>query len=152
MKETVRRCLPRGGLEAGRRARVDRSAVSAAPGRVTRSSRSSRISRYFLRSYSGGFDASPARLQEVEDRLAVLERLKKKHGPTLQDVIDAWRCADARARVARALRTSGLQNWTANSRRRGRPISAWPRRCPRNAGLPRRRSVPGSSPRWPTSR
>jgi DNA repair protein RecN (Recombination protein N) len=43
---------------------------------------------YFLRSYSTGFDASPARLQEVEDRLAVLERLKKKHGPALQDVID----------------------------------------------------------------
>jgi DNA repair protein RecN (Recombination protein N) len=43
---------------------------------------------YFLRSYPAEFDASPARLQEVEDRLAVLERLKKKHGPTLQDVID----------------------------------------------------------------
>src|SRR5262245_5603052 len=43
---------------------------------------------YFLRSYSAEIDASPARLQEVEDRLAVLERLKKKHGPTLQDVID----------------------------------------------------------------
>lgn len=43
---------------------------------------------YFLRSYSAEFDASPARLQEVEDRLAVLERLKKKHGTTLQDVID----------------------------------------------------------------
>ena len=43
---------------------------------------------YLLRSYSAGFDASPARLQEVEDRLAVLERLKKKHGPRLQDVID----------------------------------------------------------------
>jgi DNA repair protein RecN (Recombination protein N) len=43
---------------------------------------------YFLRSYSAGFDASPARLQEVEDRLAVLERLKKKHGPRLQDVIE----------------------------------------------------------------
>jgi DNA repair protein RecN (Recombination protein N) len=41
----------------------------------------------FLRSYPAEFDASPARLQEVEDRLAVLERLKKKHGPTLQDVI-----------------------------------------------------------------
>jgi len=43
---------------------------------------------YFLRSYSAGIDASPARLQEVEDRLAVLERLKKKHGPTLQDVVE----------------------------------------------------------------
>lgn len=42
---------------------------------------------YFLRSYSADIDASPARLQEVEDRLAALERLKKKHGPTLADVI-----------------------------------------------------------------
>jgi DNA repair protein RecN (Recombination protein N) len=42
---------------------------------------------YFLRSYAAGIDASPARLQEVEDRLAVLERLKKKYGPTLAEVI-----------------------------------------------------------------
>jgi DNA repair protein RecN (Recombination protein N) len=42
---------------------------------------------YFLRSYSTQIDASPARLQEVEDRLAVLERLKKKHGPALDDVL-----------------------------------------------------------------
>jgi len=41
---------------------------------------------YFLRSYSAGIDASPERLQEVEDRLAALERLKKKHGPMLADV------------------------------------------------------------------
>ena len=43
---------------------------------------------YFLRSYSEGIDASPARLQEIEDRLALLERLKKKHGPTLAEVIE----------------------------------------------------------------
>jgi DNA repair protein RecN (Recombination protein N) len=42
---------------------------------------------FFLRSYSDGVDASPERLQQVEDRLALLERLKRKHGPTLQDVI-----------------------------------------------------------------
>jgi DNA repair protein RecN (Recombination protein N) len=42
---------------------------------------------YFLRSYATDIDASPARLQEIEDRLASLERLKKKHGPALQDVI-----------------------------------------------------------------
>ena len=42
---------------------------------------------FFLRSYAAGIDSSPARLQEVEDRLAVLERLKKKHGPTLGDVL-----------------------------------------------------------------
>ncbi len=43
---------------------------------------------FFLRSYADGIDASPARLQEVEDRLALLERLKRKYGPTLQDVIE----------------------------------------------------------------
>jgi DNA repair protein RecN (Recombination protein N) len=42
---------------------------------------------FFLRSYMSVIDASPERLQAVEDRLAFLERLKKKHGPTLSDVI-----------------------------------------------------------------
>jgi DNA repair protein RecN (Recombination protein N) len=42
---------------------------------------------YLLRDFSGSIDASPARLQEVEDRLALLERLKRKHGPTLPEVI-----------------------------------------------------------------
>jgi DNA repair protein RecN (Recombination protein N) len=41
----------------------------------------------FLRSYAEGIEASPARLQQVEERLALLERLKRKHGPTLADVI-----------------------------------------------------------------
>ena len=43
---------------------------------------------FFLRSYAGAIDASPSRLQEVEDRLAQLERLKKKHGPTLAEVVN----------------------------------------------------------------
>jgi DNA repair protein RecN (Recombination protein N) len=43
---------------------------------------------FFLRSYADGVDASPERLQQVEDRLALLERLKRKHGPTLHDVIE----------------------------------------------------------------
>jgi DNA repair protein RecN (Recombination protein N) len=42
---------------------------------------------FFLRSYADGVDASPGRLQEVEDRLALLERLKRKYGPALDDVI-----------------------------------------------------------------
>ena len=42
---------------------------------------------FFLRSYSEGIDTSPGRLQEVEDRLALLERLKRKHGPTLNEVL-----------------------------------------------------------------
>src|SRR5688572_8864574 len=43
---------------------------------------------FFLRNYADGVDASPERLQQVEDRLALLERLKRKHGPTLHDVLD----------------------------------------------------------------
>ena len=43
---------------------------------------------FFLRSYASSIDASPATLQEIEDRLAVLERLKRKHGPTLAQIIE----------------------------------------------------------------
>ena len=42
---------------------------------------------HFLRRYADGIDASPARLQHVEDRLASLERLKRKYGPSLDEVI-----------------------------------------------------------------
>jgi DNA repair protein RecN (Recombination protein N) len=42
---------------------------------------------FFLRRYADGVEASPRRLQEVEDRLALLERLKRKYGPTLDDVV-----------------------------------------------------------------
>jgi len=42
---------------------------------------------FFLRGYGADLDASPERLQAVEDRLAKLERLKKKYGPTLHDVV-----------------------------------------------------------------
>ena len=39
-----------------------------------------------LRRYADGIDVSPARLQQVEERLSLLERLKRKYGPTLDDV------------------------------------------------------------------
>jgi DNA repair protein RecN (Recombination protein N) len=45
----------------------------------------------FLRKYADGIDASPARLQQVEDRLASLDRLKRKYGPTLDEVIEKGR-------------------------------------------------------------
>ena len=38
---------------------------------------------HFLRRYADSIEASPARLQQVEDRLALLDRLKRKYGPTL---------------------------------------------------------------------
>ena len=40
-----------------------------------------------LRDYAGGIEASPEHLARVEDRLALLDRLKRKYGPTLDDVI-----------------------------------------------------------------
>lgn len=50
---------------------------------------------YFLRGYGADIDASPQRLQEVEDRLALLERLKRKYGPTLGEVLDRQRALRA---------------------------------------------------------
>jgi DNA repair protein RecN (Recombination protein N) len=40
-----------------------------------------------LRDYAGGIHASPEHLAKVEDRLALLDRLKRKYGPTLDEVI-----------------------------------------------------------------
>ena len=42
---------------------------------------------FTLRDFVEGIDASPGRLQQVEDRLALIERLKRKHGGTLEDAI-----------------------------------------------------------------
>lgn len=40
-----------------------------------------------LRDYAGSIEASPEHLAEVEDRLATIDRLKRKYGPTLAEVI-----------------------------------------------------------------
>jgi DNA repair protein RecN (Recombination protein N) len=48
-----------------------------------------------LRDYAGGIHASPEHLAQVEDRLALLDRLKRKYGATVDEVIefgaDVWR-------------------------------------------------------------
>ncbi len=62
-----------------------------------------------LRSYGEHIDASPARLQDVEDRLALIERLKRKYGPALSDVIEK--------RNALSRQLDALQN--ADERRAG---------------------------------
>ena len=40
-----------------------------------------------VRDYAGGIQASPERLAELEDRLALLDRLKRKYGPSLDEVM-----------------------------------------------------------------
>ncbi len=42
---------------------------------------------YALRSRAGGADESPGQLPAIEERLAKLERLKRRYGPTLADVV-----------------------------------------------------------------
>ena len=42
---------------------------------------------FFLRDYAEHIDASPKRLQDVDDRVGLLDRLKRKYGPGLTDVI-----------------------------------------------------------------
>jgi DNA repair protein RecN (Recombination protein N) len=60
-----------------------------------------------LRDFADGATASPERLAEVEDRLALLDRMKRKYGPALGDVIAfgesaAARLSDLENRDARA--------------------------------------------------
>jgi DNA repair protein RecN (Recombination protein N) len=66
-------------------AAVDARAEPLLEGRPAVTSQLDELAR-FLRDYAEGIDASPERLQEVGDRLASLERLKRKYGPTLEDV------------------------------------------------------------------
>ena len=51
-----------------------------------------------LRRYVEGIDAEPGRLEVVEERLSVLERLERKHGGTLQAALG--HAAGCRARIA----------------------------------------------------
>lgn len=44
---------------------------------------------FFIRDYMGSLDFAAGRLDEVESRLAELERLKRKYGPTLEDVVSS---------------------------------------------------------------
>ena len=41
----------------------------------------------FLRNYVGKLEANPARLEEIEDRLALIDRMKRKYGSTLEEIL-----------------------------------------------------------------
>jgi DNA repair protein RecN (Recombination protein N) len=53
---------------------------------------------YALRDYLGRLEANPARLEEIEARLAAIDRLKRKYGQTLDDVLRFLE--DVRSRLA----------------------------------------------------
>jgi DNA repair protein RecN (Recombination protein N) len=42
---------------------------------------------YTLRDYLGKLESDPARLEDVESRLAALDKLKRKYGPTLEEIV-----------------------------------------------------------------
>ena len=42
---------------------------------------------YGLRDYLGGLEANPGRLEEVENRLAAIDRLKRKYGPSIAQTL-----------------------------------------------------------------
>jgi DNA repair protein RecN (Recombination protein N) len=50
---------------------------------------------YRIRSYADAVQFDPARLEEVQERLAELERVKRKYGPSLQEVLEYYREAQA---------------------------------------------------------
>jgi DNA repair protein RecN (Recombination protein N) len=61
-----------------------------------------------LREYGAHIDAAPERLQETEERLAALERLKRKYGPALSDVlVRRAQCADELAALDSAAERLG---------------------------------------------
>jgi DNA repair protein RecN (Recombination protein N) len=41
----------------------------------------------FLRNYVGKLEANPMRLEEIEDRLALIDRLKRKYGASVEDIL-----------------------------------------------------------------
>jgi DNA repair protein RecN (Recombination protein N) len=56
-----------------------------------------------LRSYADGLEGSPARLEEVEERLALFARLERKHGGSITAVVEhAERCRRRREELERA--------------------------------------------------
>ncbi len=52
----------------------------------------------FLRDYAGKLEANPARLEEIEDRLALIDRLKRKYGSSVEAIL-AY-AAEARQKLA----------------------------------------------------
>lgn len=42
---------------------------------------------YFLRDYMEGIEFDPQKLELIEDRIHLIERLKRKYGPTIEDIL-----------------------------------------------------------------
>ena len=134
VRRGLRRAVRLGSIGADRARRTSGSGSASWPRSIRgsrRTSSSATASRpqledlaFTLRDFGDSIDASPGRLQEVEDRLALLERLKRKHGPTLDEVIAR---RDALAAEHAALTGGGRQRrgrWTRRSADASAPFPA----------------------------
>jgi DNA repair protein RecN (Recombination protein N) len=45
---------------------------------------------YSLRDYLGKVEANPARLEDIENRLALIDRLKRKYGGSVTEILEFW--------------------------------------------------------------
>ena len=140
-----------GGASASWPRSIRSSSRTSTP--ATASSRSSKTSPCFCGATPTASMPRPARLQQVEERLALLERLKRKYGPTLGDVI-ARRDA-LRQRAGRDSQRGDEPDGRARSAStRPRATGIWRRRgrCRRRAGARRRpfaRAARGAArPSW----
>ena len=89
-----------------------------------------------LADYAAGIDHDPARLQSLRERQALLERLQRKYGPTLADVIAK---GETLRRELDELETADL-NAEAITRELDRAEAAW---CTASAELSRKRRKAG---------
>ena len=72
-----------------------------------------------LHRYAEGVEAAPGRLDEVEERLALLDRLKRKHGGTIAAVLEhAAACRERRDELAGA--EEAIEDAEARARGRAR--------------------------------
>jgi DNA repair protein RecN (Recombination protein N) len=99
-----------------------------------------------LRDYAEGINASPERLAEIEDRLALLDRLKRKYGKTIAEVI-AFGEEVARKLAEVEDRDEILKALRAELDRSRRPIAP-----PPAALTPSAKPPPPNWPSWPKPR
>ena len=79
--------------------RIDPS-VEAAREQLNAAALSLQEASYTLRDYLGRLEANPARLEEVENRLAAIDRLKRKYGQSMDAILQFLE--DVRSQIASA--------------------------------------------------
>lgn len=68
-------------------AEIDTRAAEAA-GSVENALPALEETAYFLRDYKDGIDFSPDRVEQVQERLALIQNLKRKYGGSIQEILD----------------------------------------------------------------